>query len=274
SYIGGDSSSTASNNGTGSVTGVNVYVIDTGIDPSHDDLNVVGGINYGDVTIDSNNYADANGHGTHVAGTIAALDNGMYTVGVAPGAPLYSVRVFNSRGAGTIQMVMKGIEWVKRHFAANGGPAVANMSMSSTASWTFDQSTSSLVSAGVTVVVAAGNETKLASLRSPGRIPAVITVGATSSSSAYAGFANYGSSVDILAPGVDVLSTAMGGGVATKSGTSMAAPHVAGAAVLYLNANTTKTPAQVATALVGTTVSWGTSLPTGTPNKMCRVNGY
>lgn len=275
-YVGGDSSNTVSNNNSGSVSGVKVYVLDTGIDPNQSDLNVITGINYGDIYQDSTHWEDANGHGTHVAGTIAALDNNSYMVGVAPGAPLYAVRVFNSRGSGSIQQVMKGIEWVKRHRAANSGPAVANMSMSSAASWTFDQSTKSLISSGVTVCVAAGNEAKLASLRSPARVTTALTVGGIASNGSWYTMSNYGSGVDLLAPAVSVVSTARGGGVATKTGTSMAAPHVAGAAVLYLAAtgNSSKTPAQVATALLGNTVAWGSSLPTGTPNKVLRVDSY
>jgi aqualysin 1 len=277
SYIGGDSSSTASGSGSGAVSGVEVYVLDSGIDPNHPDLNVAGGINYANVYVPQTNYSDDNGHGTHVAGIIGAKDDGAWTVGVAPGVALYAVKILTAQGYGSSTKICQGIDWVKARKAASPGtPMVANMSLCSVGNLAFDRAVKGMIDVGITVVVAAGNNSADAGTKSPARLREAITVGATSSTGALASFSNYGSVVDILAPGVTILSSQMGGGVRTLSGTSMASPMVAGAAALYLaqSGNSSKTPAEVATALTGSAAPWGSSLPTGTTNRIVRVTGY
>ncbi|HVK37045.1 MAG TPA: S8 family peptidase [Candidatus Kapabacteria bacterium] len=274
SYVGADSSSTVSGDNANAVTGVEVFVIDTGIDPDHDDLNVVGGINYGNQLKDSTHWYDEHGHGTHVAGILGARDNGAWTVGVAPGVPMYSVRVFGPMGSGSSTSVIKGMEWVRRQrLARPNTDMVANMSLICSASLSFDRSVKALVASGVTVVVAAGNSSTLASSYSPARVPEVLTIAASTSTGTLATFSNYGSAVDLIAPGVSILSSKMGGGVKLLSGTSMATPQVAGAAALYLSRNGGSSPAQVASALIAGAPAWGVSLPTGTPNRMLRVTG-
>ncbi len=248
-------------NKTNKGAGVNVAVIDTGIDTSHPDLsaNIAGGKN---CVPGTTSYRDGNGHGTHVAGTIAALDNGIGVVGVAPKAKLWAVRVLNSSGSGTWSSVICGIDFVTSKAPKNGGPiTVANMSLGGTG--TGDNSCGKTNNdalhmaicrsrdAGVTYVVAAGNSAADAGASVPSSYDdAVITVsaladsdgasggtgGATSygADDTFASFSNYGAVVDLGAPGVNILSTWRGGGYATISGTSMASPHVAGAAALYI----------------------------------------
>lgn len=263
--IDGESSSTVSGNGSGTVD-VDVAVIDTGIDTSHKDLNVVGGKNCSS----GKSFKDGNGHGTHVAGTIGAKDDGNGVVGVAPGARLWAVRVLNNAGSGTWSSVICGIDWV----TANAGTIeVANMSLGGGGSDSSCGGSDALhnaicasVKAGVTYVVAAGNSSDDAAKHVPATYDEVITVSALADFNGLAGgggaatcrsdvddtfadFSNYGSDVDIIAPGVCILSTWKGGGYNTISGTSMASPHVAGAAALYKAKNAGATPAQVKAAL-------------------------
>ena len=276
-YIGGDSSSTISGNRTGTVSGVEVFIVDTGIDPTHSDLNVVGGINYGNTARDSTAWFDEHGHGTHVAGIVGARDNSAWTVGVAPGIRLFSVRVFGSSGTGATSTIIRGLDWIQRQRALRPTtPMVVNMSLVCSASLALDRNVEALIDSGITVVVAAGNSSTLASNYSPARVADAITVAACSSTGTLATFSNYGSVVDLIAPGVSILSTRWQGGVVRKSGTSMATPHVAGAAALYLSrtGNGSKTPAEVAAALAASAPSWGRSLPTGTPNRMLRVRSF
>jgi len=232
---------------TGSVN-VNVAVIDTGIDASHPDLNVIDGVNFAK----GKNWSDGNGHGTHVAGTIAAKNNDIGVVGVAPGANLYAVKVLDNRGSGFTSDVIAGVNWV----AANADTIdVANMSLGGSTSSALNAAVENAVSAGVVFVVAAGNESTDACSKSPASSPNAITVSAlddrdgVSNNDPFASFSNYGSCVDMIAPGVLILSTWKDGGYNTISGTSMASPHVAGAAALYLASNPGSTPAQVTSAL-------------------------
>jgi subtilisin family serine protease len=270
SAIGGDSSSTVSGDGTGTVTGVRIYIIDTGIQTNHPDLNVVGGINYSGGS--SNNYGDGNGHGTHVAGIAAARDNSSYTVGVAPGAPLYAVRVLGSNGSGTTSGVIAGVNWVKQQKLNNPSvPMVANMSLGGGISSTLDQAVNNCISAGVVVCVAAGNSGADASNTSPARVAAAITVGAFGSNNVLASWSNYGSVVDINAPGVSILSTYRNTSTATLSGTSMATPHVTGAAALFLSSHTSATPAQVRDSLVANAPAWITTNRANTTSAALRV---
>jgi subtilisin len=259
-------SSTQSGNGSGSVN-VDVAVIDTGIQTNHPDLNVVGGRNCSTGT----SWSDGHGHGTHVAGTVAAKDDGVGVVGVAPGARLWAVRVLNNAGSGTTSSIICGVDWVTANAAII---EVANMSLGGSGSDSncggndsYHNAICRSVAAGVTYVVAAGNSSANANNFQPATYEEVITVsaladfngapggGAASTCRAdvddtFANFSNYGADVDLIAPGVCILSTWKGSSYNTISGTSMASPHVAGAAALYKANNPSATPAQVKNALI------------------------
>ncbi len=251
--IGGQNSSTLSGNGSGSVDGVDLYIIDSGVQYNHPDLNVVGGICY---VPGLTSFNDQNGHGTHVAGTAAARDNTTYVVGIAPGAPIYSVRVLDATGNGQFSWALSGVNWVTSCKQANPSrPAVANMSLGGyTGSSTYnslDLGVQNSIAAGITYTIASGNNAANAVNYSPAHVTEAITVGAyNQSNNAWYALSNFGSCVDILAPGVNVLSTWIGTTTSSMSGTSMAAPHVAGTAVLYLNANPSASPAAVTTAIL------------------------
>jgi subtilisin family serine protease len=257
--IGAPYSSTQSGNGQAqTVSGVDVYIIDTGIQSNHPDLHVVGGRNFTGGSASSTN--DQNGHGTHVSGTAAAIDNGSYVVGVAPGADLYAVKVLGSNGSGQLSWVIAGVNWVTQQKQQRNRPSVANMSLGATSSgWTtLDQAVRNSIAAGVIYCIAAGNNNADASGFSPAHVPEAITVGAYSSvsNSSYGGvnqfasFSNWGSMVDILAPGVNILSTYKGSGTTTMSGTSMATPHVTGTVALYLKSNPSASNATVLSDLI------------------------
>ena len=245
--IDADLSSTLAGNGVDAVTGVDAYVIDTGIQTNHPDLNVKGGVNYNS----GSSYNDGNGHGTHVAGTIGAKDNTSYVVGVAPGVDLYAVRVLSNSGSGSYSKITSGVNWVTNRKAANSSrPMVANMSLGgytgSTSYNSLDNAVKNSITAGVTYCIASGNSSADAKYYSPAHVTEAITVGAYSASNnTIASFSNYGSYVDILAPGVSVLSTYKGTSTRTLSGTSMASPHVAGTVALYLSRNAGSSPATV-----------------------------
>ncbi len=269
-----DHNPTAAIAGDSGTVNVGVAVIDTGSRP-HGDLNVVDGT---DCT-GTGSFADDNGHGTHVAGTIGALDNGGNgIVGVAPGAPIYSVKVLNADGSGSSSSIICGVDWV----TANAGTIrVANMSLGgrsilresdSCGSSALHQAICKSVNAGVTYAVAAGNSSADSSRYFPATYNEVITVSALSDfdgqpgggaaatcrsdgDDTFADFSNYGADVDIGAPGVCIRSTWLGGGENTISGTSMATPHVAGAAALYIANNPGASPSQVRNGLLGTAES-------------------
>ena len=268
--IDGELSSTASGDGGGSVD-VDIAIIDTGIDVDHPDLNVVGGRACNGSTFD-----DQNGHGTHVAGIAAARDNGSGVVGVAPGARLWAVRVLGASGSGTFSQIICGVDWVTSMASTI---EVANMSLGGSGSEPSGSGCTTgnalhdaicrSVAAGVVYAVAAGNSGANAAGFVPAAYDEVITVSAladfngqpgggaaptcrSDTDDTFANFSNFGSDVDLIAPGVCILSTYRGGGTATLSGTSMASPHVAGAAALYLaSVNPAATPAQVRSALQG-----------------------
>jgi len=220
---------TLAGNASGTVGSVRTYVIDTGIDTANADLNRIGLVNF----VGDRKNTDCNGHGTHVAGTMAAYDNTIDVVGMAPGAMVYGVKVLDCNGSGTTTTVIKGIDWV----AANAiKPAVANMSLGGGVSQLLDDAVRKAAARGIVFSIAAGNSAANACNSSPARIgggtPGVLVVAATDSNDLEASFSNYGSCVDIWAPGVGIPSLKIGGGLATMSGTSMAAPHVGGAAAL------------------------------------------
>jgi subtilisin family serine protease len=228
--IDADISSTRAGNGSGTVTGVNVYVIDTGVYRTHADLNVVNHVNFAG---GQNN--DCHGHGTHVAGTIAARDNTGDVVGVAPGARVTGVKVLTCTGSGSTSGVIKGVDWVTANAVK---PAIANMSLGGGASVTLDNAVKRSADSGVFYAVAAGNSGVNACNSSPARAGThngVMTTAATDSTDREASWSNFGSCVDVWAPGVSILSTRRGGGATTMSGTSMAAPHVGGTGALFLS---------------------------------------
>ncbi|MCX4698154.1 S8 family peptidase [Streptomyces sp. NBC_01373] len=247
--------------------GVTAYIVDTGVRSTHSDFG--GRASYGYDAIDNDNTAqDGNGHGTHVAGTVAGT-----AYGVAKKAKIVGVRVLNNSGSGTTAQVVAGIDWVARNAVK---PAVANMSLGGTVDTALDTAVRNAVASGVTFAVAAGNENVNASTRSPARVTEAITVGATTSGDARASYSNYGSVLDLFAPGSSITSAWNTGDSATNtiSGTSMATPHVAGAAALHLADNPSATPAQVSAALTAAaTTGVVTSPGTGSPNRLLYVGG-
>jgi subtilisin family serine protease len=242
-------------------SGVTAYVIDTGIRTTHSQFGGRAVSGYDGVG-DGNGTNDCNGHGTHVSGTI-----GGSTYGVAKGVKLVAVRVLDCTGSGTISQVIAGIDWVTANHAS---PAVANLSLGGAASSALDTAVSSSIASGVTFVVAAGNSNANACSYSPARVAAAITVGATTSSdSRDTTYSNYGSCLDVFAPGTGITSSWNTSDTATNtiSGTSMATPHVTGVAALYLQAHTTATPAAVGSAITSTaTPNVLSSVGTGSPN--------
>ncbi|MEN3309563.1 MAG: hypothetical protein V7603_5765 [Micromonosporaceae bacterium] len=227
----------------GGGAGVTVYVLDTGIRTSHADFG--GRARYGwDFIGDDANASDCNGHGTHVAGTVGGT-----RYGVAKRVRLVSVRVLDCRGRGSYSQIIAGIDWITAHAVR---PAVVNMSIEGPAAAVLDDAVRRSVAAGITFVVAAGNHRRNACTESPARTPQALTVGATDRSDARASFSNYGRCVDLFAPGAAIASDWNSGdrARALMSGTSMAAPHVAGAAALLLSGHPRWTPAQVRAALV------------------------
>ncbi len=240
--------------------GVKAYIVDTGILASHNDFGgrVLGGFS---VINDGLGSTDCNGHGTHVAGTVAGN-----TWGMAKQASLVPVRVLACDGSGALSGVIAGLDWV----AANGSkPAVVNMSLGGGISSTLDAAVASLVKSGYTVVVAAGNSGQDACGYSPAREPSALTVGATTSSDARTSYSNFGTCLDLFAPGNSISSAWYTSNTATNtiSGTSMAAPHVSGLAALLLQANPTATPDQLAQSIkASATGNVVTSAGNGSPN--------
>jgi subtilisin family serine protease len=258
-----DNSYSFSNTGAG----VNVYIIDTGIRTTHSQF---GGRAVGDYSSIADGYGatGCHWHGTHVAGTV-----GGYSAGVAKQVTLHSVRVLDCNGSGTTAGVVAGIDWV----AANRvRPAVANMSVSGGFSTALNDAVQRATDAGVVFAVAAGNAASDACTYSPSSAGAAITVGATTNTDSQASYSNWGGCVDVYAPGSNIYSSmntddyAMG----YSNGTSMATPHVAGAAALYLQSNPNASPAEVAAAIVSNATSGAlNSLSSGSPNRLLRVNG-
>lgn len=240
--IGTDESSTKAGDGTGAVSNVNVYVIDTGVDVDHADLNVVNHQNF-----HGGANTDCDGHGTHIAGTLAAVDNDSDVVGAAPGARLIGVRVLNCNGAGFVSNVIEGIDWVTGNARENAGtPAVANMSLGGEKSRTLDRAVRQSAENGkILYTLSAGNDGQNACKTSPARTGraqngtnnGIVTTAAINRGGREPSWSNYGPCVDIWAPGKSILSTKINGGTNTMTGTSMAAPHVGGTAALYLSSH-------------------------------------
>jgi subtilisin len=293
-----DASPTASIDGVDNRVDVDVAVIDTGVDLDHADLNVY---TAGAQNCSTGRSADdGNGHGTHVAGTIGAIDDTNGVVGMAPGARIWPVRVLNNRGSGSWSDVICGIDYV----TANADKIeVANMSLGgggaddgncgNSSNDAMHRAICNSVAAGVTYVVAAGNDSADAKNFTPAAYDEVITVSALADfnglpgggapstcrsdvDDTFADFSNYGADVDLIAPGVCINSTWKGGGYNTISGTSMASPHVAGGAALYKANNPSASPTQVKSALqnAGST-DWNNSDdPDGIKERLLDVTGF
>jgi subtilisin family serine protease len=245
-------------NWTGS--GVRAYVIDTGIRTDHTQF---GGRASNVFDAFGGNGQDCNGHGTHVAGTI-----GGSTFGVAKNALLRGVRVLNCSGSGSNSGVIAGVDWVRVNHIA---PAVANMSLGGGASSALDTAVNNLHNANVTIVVAAGNSNANACNSSPARAANAVTVGSTTTTDSRSSFSNFGSCLDLFAPGSGILSAWINSSTstATLSGTSMASPHVAGAAALYKQANPGASSTTIRNALVNNaTTNVVTNAGTGSPNRL------
>lgn len=252
-------SGTYSYNATGA--GVRSYVIDTGLNASHQEFS--GRVSSGYTAInDGRGTTDCNGHGTHVAGTV-----GGSRYGVAKGTTIVPVRVLGCDGSGSNSGVIAGMDWVANNAAR---PAVANMSLGGGADSATDAAVARMTNAGVTVVVAAGNDNTNACNASPARASSAITVAASTSSDARASYSNYGSCVDVFAPGSSITSAWIGSSTATNtiSGTSMASPHVAGVAALYLQGNPSASPSTVTNALLSNATTNVISSVNGSPNRL------
>ncbi|MCY0958876.1 S8 family peptidase [Streptomyces sp. H27-H5] len=242
--------------------GVTAYVLDTGINTAHQEFG--GRARFGHNAVRSETATDCDGHGSHVAGTIGGA-----TYGVAKGVSLVAVKVADCRGDGRLSDMLRGLDWTVRDAARGRAPAVANMSMGGARSYALDSAVVRAVASGITFTVAAGNSAEDACGGSPSRVPQAITVGATDSADRKAAFSGHGRCVDLFAPGVSVVSAWKGSttALARATGTSMAAPHVAGVAALLLAGGTARTPEQVTSALLrdaGTDRITG--LPAGTAN--------
>jgi subtilisin family serine protease len=269
--IDADLSSTLAGNHSGTISNVNVYIIDTGVYTLHRDLRVIRHVNFA-----GGPNADCNGHGTHVAGTVAAKDDYNDVVGVAPGAPITAVKVLGCNGSGTYSGVIQGIDWVTANAV---DPAIANMSLGGGASSSVDQAVRNSANSGVFYSIAAGNSGANACNSSPARAGAgtnngIMTTAATDSANKEASWSNYGSCVDIWAPGVSILSTRLNGGTTTLSGTSMAAPHVGGAGALYFSTHTTAASYQVEAALKAAATIPGTTSKNGAAIKLLNVRTF
>ena len=247
--------------------GVTAYVIDTGLRMTQTQFSGRVTASFAVDFGDGSGINDCEGHGTHVAGTIGGT-----TYGVAKGVSIVPVKVLDCNGLGSTSDVVAGINWVISHHVA-GAPAVANLSLGGTSSITLDNAINALIADGVTVVVAAGNEASPSCGVSPARVPAAITVAASDRYDGAAGFSNYGSCNDLFAPGVGIESAGIGSDTDTElmSGTSMASPHVAGAAALVLAANPAATPAQVWQILQNNAVSGRIAEHAGDPDLLLQV---
>jgi subtilisin family serine protease len=248
---------------------VDVYIVDTGINTSHTDF--TGRIGAGFTSIaDGNGVNDCNGHGTHVAGTAAGS-----RYGIAKQSAVLPVRVLGCTGSGSTSGVIAGLDWIVSHHSA-GNPAVANMSLGGGTSVALDTAVQSVINDGVTVAVAAGNSNVDACNSSPARVANAVTVGSTAINDARSSFSNFGSCLDIFAPGTSITSSWIGSISATNtiSGTSMASPHVAGVVAALLGQTPLATPAQIVASLRGSaTTNVVSSVGLGSPNLLLHLEG-
>jgi len=242
--------------------GVNAYIIDTGIRRTHTQFGGRALVGF-DAVGDGQNTNDCHGHGTHVSGTV-----GGSTFGVAKNVRLFAVRVLSCSGSGSTSGVIAGVDWVTAHHIS---PAVANMSLGGGVSTALDTAVRNSISSGVTYAIAAGNSNTNAASSSPARVTEAITVGATTTTDARSSFSNFGSVVDVFAPGSSILSAWNTSDTATNtiSGTSMATPHVAGVVARFLQANPGATPAQARNDIVNAaTLNHLNGIPAGTANRL------
>lgn len=246
----------------GAGAGVNVYVIDSGIDYTHPDLRPRARLGFDAF---GGNGSDQNGNGTHLAGIIGGT-----RYGVAKKANLISVKVLDGDGGGTLAGVLAGIDWVTAHAS---GPSVANFVIGYTLSDVLDEAVRNSIAAGVTYVLSAGASTHDVSTTSPARVGEAITVGASDCGDRVASFSNYGAGLDLYAPGVDITSDWPGGGTSVQEGTNVSAAHGSGVAALYLNRHPRATPNEVANALTSAAVPGALAgVPTQeTPNRLLQV---
>lgn len=245
----------------GSAAKVTVYVLDTGVRVSHQDFGGRARDGY-DFIGDDRVANDCNGHGTHVAGTVGGARHG-----VAKDVRLVGVRVLDCQGSGSYSTIIKGVDWVTRNAVK---PAVANMSLGGPTSRTLDDAVRRSIAAGITYAVAAGNDNRDACKQSPASLPDAITVAATDSTDTRASFSNFGACVDLFAPGVRTVSASAKSdtGTVSMSGTSMAGPHVAGAAALVLGAHPAWTPKQVRDEMVAKATAGVVADRKAAPNKL------
>jgi subtilisin family serine protease len=244
--------------------GVTAYIVDTGVLASHNEFSGRMAAGYSAIN-DGRGTTDCNGHGTHVAGTVGGT-----TYGVAKQVTIKPVRVLDCNGSGSTSGVIAGVDWVTSNHAA-GTPAVANMSLGGGVSSALDTAVNNSIADGVSYAVAAGNENTNACNGSPSRVASAITVGSTTNTDARSSFSNYGSCLDLFAPGSNITSAWYTGNTATNtiSGTSMATPHVAGVAALYLQGAPTASPSTVANAITSTATTGVVSgAQTGSPNRL------
>ncbi|WP_281276926.1 S8 family peptidase [Glycomyces buryatensis] len=243
--------------------GVTAYIIDTGIWLTHEEFEGRTAAGYSSVLPIVGDGTDCNGHGTHVAGTVGGTD-----YGVAKAVTLVPVQVLTCAGSGTTAGVIQGVDWVTENAVK---PAVANMSLGGGVSEALDEAVAASIDSGVTYAVAAGNDDADACASSPAGVPGAITVAASDSADARAEFSNWGECTDLFAPGVDIESAYLLGLTESLSGTSMASPHVAGAAAVYLSAHPNASPDEVAAALTGAATSGELGDVKGSPNLLLRV---
>lgn len=248
--IGGKNSSVIVGDGNGSLANrndINVFIVDTGIS-QHPDLNVVGGRNF--TTADPNIWQDFNGHGTHVSGIVGAYDNSYGIAGVAPGVRLWAIKALGDDGSGLLSNIISALNWIlSSKNTVWSGYGIVNMSIAGPVSTVLDDAVDVLINNGIPVSVSAGNSNTNAINYSPGRLDSAITVGATGINPYYntlAYYSNYGSVLDILAPGSNIYSTYLNGSYTYLSGTSMAAPVITGTIAVML---TTSPPISTPTSI-------------------------